>query len=86
MTNKIDTPERTRDLLLRIRQRIETSFENSRPDLGFGDYEMQTDEGVVRYWYHLMDTYRFVRLGPKSNSLRTVHSKNIIASSEPNTL
>jgi len=58
-----------------MRWRIETFFEDSKQDLGRGDYEMQTDEGVSWHWRLLMAAYSLVRLDPDSRALGTIRSK-----------
>ena len=57
------------------RWRIETFFEDSKQDLGFGDCELQRDEGASRHWRLLMLAYSLLRLGPASSVLGKVRSK-----------
>jgi SRSO17 transposase len=46
VTNKIDAPTEHIIRSYGMRWRIETFFEDSKQDLGLGDCEIQTDEGV----------------------------------------
>ena len=58
-----------------MRWRIETFFEDSKQYLGFGDCEMQLEEGASRHWYLLMAAYSFLCLYPDSSVLGAVRSK-----------
>jgi len=73
-TNKIDAPTAHVIRSYTMRWRIETFFEDSKQDLGFGDCEMQLDEGASRHWHLLMAAYSFVRLDPESSVSGTVRS------------
>ena len=75
VSNKVDA---LTDHLIRSyskRWRIETFFEDSKQDLGFGDCEMQLDEGASRHWHLLMLAYNLLRLGPDSSVLGAGRSK-----------
>ena len=75
VSNKIDAPT---DHLIRSyskRWRIETFFEDSKQDLGFGDCEMQLNEGASGDWHLLMLAYSLLRLGPDSSVLGAGRSK-----------
>ena len=74
-TNKIDAPTAHIIRSYGMRWRIETFFEDSKQDLGFGDCEMQLEEGASRHWHLLMAAYSLVRLDPESSALGTVRSK-----------
>ena len=74
-TNKIDAPTAHIIRSYGMRWRIETFFEDSKQDLGFGDCEMQLEEGASRHWHLLMAAYSFLRLDPESSVLGTVRSK-----------
>jgi len=58
-----------------MRWRIETFFENLKQDLGLGDCEMQTDEGVSRHWSLLVAAYGLFRLDPEPSAFDTIRSK-----------
>ncbi len=75
VTNKIDAPTAHVIHSYGMRWRIETSFEDSKQDLGLGDCEMRTNEGASRHWHLLMAAYSLVRLDPESSVLGTVRSK-----------
>ena len=74
-TNKIDAPTAHIIRSYAMRWRIETFFEDSKQELGFGDCEMQLKEGASRHWHLLMAAYSFLRLDPDSSVLGTVRSK-----------
>ena len=57
-----------------MRWRIETFFEDSKRDLGSGDCEMRTDEGVSRHWRSLMAAHGLVRRDPDSSASETCRS------------
>jgi hypothetical protein len=73
-TNRIDAPTEHVIRSYGMRWHIETFFEDSKPDLGLGDCEMQTDEGAS-YWHLLMAADSLVRLDPESSALGTGRSK-----------
>ena len=74
-TNKIDAPTEHVIRSYGMRWRIETFFEDSKQDLGFGDCEVHRDEGANKHWHLLMVAYSLLRLGPDSSALGTVRSK-----------
>ena len=75
VSNKIDAPTEHLIRSYSKRWRIETFFEDSKQDLGFGDCEVHRDEGANKHWHLLMVAYSFLRLGPASSALGTVRSK-----------
>ena len=75
ISNKVDAPTEHVIRSYSKRWRIETFFEDPKQDLGFGDYELQRDEGASRHWHLLMLAYSLLRLGPASSALGTVRSK-----------
>jgi SRSO17 transposase len=74
VSNKVDAPTEHVIRSYSKRWRIETFFEDSKQDLGFGDCELQRDEGASRHWYLLMLAYSLLRLGPTSSVLGKVRS------------
>ena len=74
VSNKIDAPTEHVIRSYSKRWRIETFFEDSKQDLGFGDCELQRDEGASRHWHLLMLAYSLLRLGPASSVLGKVRS------------
>ena len=75
VSNKIDAPTEHLIRSYSKRWRIETFFEDSKQDLGFGDCEVHRDEGANKHWHLLMVAYSFLRLGPASSALGMVRSK-----------
>ena len=75
VSNKIDAPTEHLIRSYSKRWRIETFFEDSKQDLGFGDCEVHRDEGANKHWHLLMVAYSLLRLGPDSSALGTVRSK-----------
>jgi SRSO17 transposase len=74
VSNKVDAPTEHVIRSYSKRWRIETFFEDSKQDLGFGDCELQRDEGASRHWYLLMLAYSLLYLGSASSVLGTVRS------------
>jgi SRSO17 transposase len=74
VTNKIDAPSAHIIRSYGYRWRIETFFEDSKQDLGFGDCEVQRNTSARRHWQLVMLAYSLLRLGPAmsaSDSIRT---------------
>ena len=74
VSNKVDAPTEHVIRSYSKRWRIETFFEDSKQDLGFGDCELQRDEGASRHWRLLMLAYSLLCLGPASSVLGKVRS------------
>ncbi len=75
VTNIIDAPTAHIICAYSMRWRIETFFEDSKQDLGLGDWELQTDEGASRHWHLLMAAYSLMRLDLGSSALGKIRSK-----------
>jgi len=75
VTNKIDAPTEHLIRSFSMRWRIETFFEDSKQDLGFGDCEVQRERGAERHWHLLMLAYSLLRLGSESSALTRIRSK-----------
>ena len=75
VSNKVDAPTEHVTRSYSKRWRIETFFADSKQALGFGDCELQRDEGASRHWHLLMLAYSLVRLGPALSVLGAVRSK-----------
>ena len=75
VTNKIDAPTEHIIRSFSMRWRIETFFEDSKQDLGFGDCEVQRERGAERHWHLLMLAYSLLRLGSESSALTRIRSK-----------
>lgn len=73
-TNKIDAPTAHIIRSYGYRWRIETFFQDSKQDLGFGDCEVQQDRSAKRHWHLLMLAYSLLRLGSPSSAVERLHS------------
>lgn len=58
-----------------MRCRIETFFEDSKQDLGFGDCEVQREDGASRHRHLLMLAYSMLRLDSESSAWKRIRSK-----------
>jgi SRSO17 transposase len=75
VTNKIDAPSAHIIRSYGYRWRIETFFEDSRQDLGFGDCEVQRNTSARRHWQLVMLAYSLLRLGPVTGASGTIRQR-----------